>query len=120
MHLPYKQYLYYNPCAVLQTCFPVIADILCFLLWNMELLLLKLKEKMIQEFLIKFCIAETPAGVYSPMNSNTHVMLFKVTKNWKIYKTQRSLRLNKSQITQNFKKPTSQLSKVSTFVFYNR
>lgn len=47
----------------------------------MELLLLKLKEKMIQEFLIKFCIAETPAGVYSPMNSNTHVMLFKVTKN---------------------------------------
>lgn len=27
----------------------------------MELLLLKLKEKMIQEFLIKFCIAETPA-----------------------------------------------------------
>lgn len=81
----------------------------------MELLLLKLKEKMIQEFLIKFCIAETPAGVYSPMNSNTHVMLFKV-----IYKTQRSLRLNKSQITQNFKKPTSQLSKVSTFVFYKR
>lgn len=93
MHLPYKQYLYYNPCEVLQTCFPVIADILCFLLWNMELLLLKLKEKMIQEFLIKFCIAETPAGVYSPMNSNTHVMLFKVTKNWnlqnpKISKTQ--------------------------------
>lgn len=85
----------------------------------MELLLLKLKEKMIQEFLIKFCIAETPAGVYSPMNSNTHVMLFKVTKT-EIYKTQRSLRLNKSQITQNFKKPTSQLSKVSTFVFYNR
>lgn len=48
----------------------------------MELLLLKLKEKMIQEFLIKFCIAETLAGIYSPMNSNTHVMLFKVTKNW--------------------------------------
>lgn len=86
MHLPYKQYLYYNPFAVLQTCFPVIADILCFLLWNMELLLLKLKEKMIQEFLIKFCIAETPAGVYSPMNSNTHVMLFKVTKNWRFTK----------------------------------
>lgn len=46
----------------------------------MKLLLLKLKEKMIQEFLIKFCIAETPAGVYSPMNLNTNVMLFKVTK----------------------------------------
>lgn len=41
----------------------------------MELLLLKLKEKMIQEFLIKFCIAETPAGVYSRMNLNTQSFL---------------------------------------------
>lgn len=69
----------------------------------MELLLLKLKEKMIQEFLIKFCIAETPAGVYSPMNSNTHVMLFIVTKNWRFTKP-KDLWLNKSQITQNLKK----------------
>lgn len=52
----------------------------------MELLLLKLKEKMIQEFLIKFCITETPAGVYSPMNLNTNVMLFKVTKTWRFAK----------------------------------
>lgn len=37
----------------------------------MELLLLKLKEKMIQEFLIKFCITETPDGVYSPMKTHT-------------------------------------------------
>lgn len=66
----------------------------------MELLLLKLKEKMIQEFLIKFCIAETPAGVYSPMNSNTHVMLFKVTKNWNL----QNPKISKTQQIPNYSK----------------
>lgn len=56
---------------------------------------------MIQEFLIKFCIAETPAGVYSPMNSNSHEMLFKVTKNWRFTKP---TKISKTQQIPNYTK----------------